>query len=100
MARQLPDGRRDYWKTHVASQGDDAMKPMRYVDVTEAARLRDYADQLDLLGKSAMASMWREMADRIEAGGMPPVTQRRTRIWFDQRNAPSRSGGLRPKHAT
>ncbi len=75
------------------------MKPMRYVDAAEATRLRDYADQLDLIGKSAMASMWREMADRIEAGGMPPVAQKRTRIWFDQRNAPNRTGTLRVKHA-
>jgi hypothetical protein len=73
---------------------------MRYVDAAEATRLRDYADQLDLIGKSTMASMWREMADRIEAGGMPPVTERRTRIWFDQRNARHQSGSFRAKTAS
>jgi hypothetical protein len=64
----------------------DMKKRLHYVDRAEAARLRDYADQLGLLGKHAAANIWREMADRIEAsheaGAERPVT-----IWLDQRKA-------------
>jgi ribosomal protein L18E len=43
------------------------MKKLNYMDAAEAAKLRDYADQLAAMGKHAAASIWREMADRIEA---------------------------------
>jgi ribosomal protein L18E len=43
------------------------MKKLNHMDAAEAAKLRDYADQLSAIGKEAAASIWREMADRIEA---------------------------------
>jgi hypothetical protein len=43
------------------------MTSIRFACPGEAGRLRDYADQLDLIGKRDAAQLWRELADRIEA---------------------------------
>jgi hypothetical protein len=43
------------------------MTSIRFACPGEAARLRGYADQLDVLGRNDAAQLWRELADRIEA---------------------------------
>jgi hypothetical protein len=43
------------------------MTSIRFACPGEAARLRDYADQLELIGRHEAAQLWRELADRIEA---------------------------------
>jgi hypothetical protein len=66
--------------------GKRQMKKTFFADAAEADRLRKYADQMDLIGKTAVAAIWRDLADRVEAGAAPPV-KGRARIWFDARNA-------------
>jgi hypothetical protein len=37
-----------------------------YIDENDVARLRAYAARLERQGNSTLASLWREMADRVE----------------------------------
>jgi hypothetical protein len=37
-----------------------------YIDEDDVARLRAYAARLERQGNSTLASLWREMADRVE----------------------------------
>jgi hypothetical protein len=66
--------------------GLDEMRNRFFADAAEAERLRKYADQMDAIGKSAVAAIWRDLASRVENASAPPA-KRPTRIWFDARNA-------------
>jgi hypothetical protein len=43
------------------------MTSTRFACPGEAGRLRDYADQLERIGRQDAAALWRELADRVEA---------------------------------
>jgi hypothetical protein len=53
-------------------------------DAQDSIRLHDYADRLEQMGASLMASRWRELARSLEAGR---VTKRAPRIRFLARHA-------------
>jgi hypothetical protein len=65
------------------------MKPRVHFDPDEPERLRSYADSLERIGKHSVASMWREMADRIESRMQAASSSVPVRIYFNSANDPA-----------
>jgi hypothetical protein len=67
------------------------MKSRAYIDPDEPERLRKHAERLERIGKNSVASMWREMAERIESRIEAASASKPARIYFNSANDPGKA---------